>query len=157
MEKRFLVRELFIVSNKIRRELERLHSQNGLYIGQARVLSYLYQCVKEPVYQKDIESHLSIRGASVTGLIDSMVSTQMLNRVESEKDKRKKKLVLTEKGKDLAKKAITTWTEFEDDLSNMLPEEDIIDLIDKLRKVRNILDEKEKNIKWVGCLNILKA
>lgn len=143
MEKKQIGKDLFILTNKLRRLLDKRHLKNGLYIGQARVLTYLYHHKNEKTYQKDIENAFQIRGGTVTGIIDSLVSAQCITRIESVTDKRKRKIVLTEIGEELAMKSIETITSVEESLSNILTEEEKLEFHNLLFKINNWIDEEE--------------
>lgn len=148
-----LGRNLFIVTNKLKRLLDKRYSKIGLYVGQARILGHLYRNKDEIVYQKNIENTFDIRGGTVTGVIDSLVSQNYIQRIESEIDKRKKKIVLTDSGEEVAIKCFEIITEVEGKLSNILTEEERNIFYQLMDKINNWLDEEE--IKWENYLNIL--
>lgn len=145
MEKKFIAKELFVTSNKMRRYLDQKHQKNGLYLSQARLLMYLYYSYQNDknIYQVDIEKHFQIRKASVTGLLDSLNKSDLIERVESTKDKRKKKIVLTNLGEDKALKAIEITNTFETNLTNIVSDDEIEVLNKSLTKINNWLMEKE--------------
>lgn len=146
MERKFIAKELFVTTNKMRRYLDQKHQKNGLYLSQARLLIYLYYNSKndDSIYQVDIEKHFQIRKASVTGMLDSLNKINLIKRVESTKDKRKKKILLTKDGEKKALKAIDTIKGFEDNLSSIVSEQEFIILNDSLTKINNWLMEKEQ-------------
>ena len=51
MKENQYAKEIFILSNKLKRLLDKKHSINGLYVGQARVLVYLFNNKENKIYQ----------------------------------------------------------------------------------------------------------
>lgn len=145
MEKKFIAKELFITTNKMRRYLDRKQQLNGLYLSQARLITYLYYRTQkgEHVYQVDIENHFQIRKASVSGILNSLSKLNLVKRVDSKVDKRKKKIILTEQGVSKALLAIETIKEFERNLTNIVNDEELLNLNNSLDKINNWLMEKE--------------
>ena len=142
MDKQF-GRNLFILTNKLRRLLDKRYSKNGLYIGQARMLVYLYHHKDQKTYQKDIEEAFQIRSGTVTGVIDNLITQDLLLRIESETDKRKRKILLTPKGEDAALQCIETIADVESSLSNILSEEERVVFDNLLIKINKWVDEEE--------------
>lgn len=130
-------KELFIIVNKMRRLLDKYHQKNGLYFGQARLLTFLYRNRNEKTYQKDIEQAFQIRGGTVTGMLDALIKIEMIERIESTTDKRKRKIVLTDKGERYAIQAIETINHYEEIFKSVVNAEDLI----IFEKVLNILNE----------------
>ena len=149
MEEKQLGRELLILSNKFKRLLDKRHSKNGLFVGQARILNFLYFRKSETVYQKDIENAFQIRGGSVTGMIDSLVKEDYIKRVESKTDKRKREIVLTKLGESIAIKSQESIKEVETSLSSVLTLEEREVFNNLLMKIDKWIDEEENNEKTI--------
>lgn len=149
MKNNRLIKELFISSNKLKRLLDKRHLENGLYVGQARVLSYIYRNKDKIIYQKDIEIEFQIRGGSVTGIIDGLVLQNYLLRTESKLDKRKKEISLTKKGEMQAIKALEITNEVEESFNIMLGDKDIELLKNVIDKIDKWIDEEESNEKII--------
>lgn len=143
MKNNFIIKNFFITTNKIKRVLDKNHQKNDLYIGQARILSFLYRNKDEKIYQKDLEETFQVRGGTVTGMLDNLVKMKLLNRVESSTDKRKRKLILTKLGEEKALRAIETINMFEENISNTLTEEELVYLNNIFIKINNYLDMEE--------------
>ena len=153
MKENQYAKEIFILSNKLKRLLDKKHSINGLYVGQARVLVYLFNNKENKIYQKDIENTFQIRGGTVTGLIDTLVNNKYIVRVESETDKRKRKIILTKDGEELAVKSMETIRTVENGLQSALTKEEN-EVFKKIsQKINKWIDEEEN--KWENFLNIL--
>lgn len=86
--------------------------EKPLNFTQFQMIRYLLIHKDEDVCQKDLEIETHLNKASVTGAIDSLENKGIVRRVSSEKDKRKKYVVLTEKAqekhKELDEKAYNT-------------------------------------------------
>lgn len=64
--------------------------------SQFSVLCQLWH--KNGLTQKDIQEHLNLRAASVSGLVDTLSSKGLILRSQDSEDARVKRLYLTEKG-----------------------------------------------------------
>jgi len=143
MVEKTIVRETFILSNKLKRLLEKRYSKYGLFSGQARILMYLYRKKDERIYQKDIEQAYQIRGGTVSGLLDNLESNGYINRVSSEIDKRKKLIVLTDKGKEISFKSINMVNSFEEEVLKLLTKNEIDAFYSINKKLNKYIDEEE--------------
>ena len=98
--------ELRTLNNLIRRyfefashknEIETITGNNGWIIG---FLGKKEEAGKD-VYQKDIEDHFNITRSTVSNVLSLMESKDLIQRMAVEKDARLKKIVLTEKAKNI--------------------------------------------------------
>jgi len=135
---------MFIITNKMRRYLDKKHQENEIFLGQARILKYIYEAGPAPLYQRNVEEAFSIRGGSVSALLHSLVSGGFLLRRPSASDKRKKELALTKAGIKKAEQAINTIKEFEMQIENSLfgDEKEILEYI--LYKINTLMDKMEE-------------
>lgn len=144
MEKQ-LIKELFIVTSKLKRMLDKKYQEHNMHTGQARVLMYLYRKKDEVVYQKDIENFFQIRGGTVTGMIDTLQSYEYIQRIDSEIDKRKKRIVLTAKGEAFALSAIQTTQDMEMSFYELLTDTELTMFQGIIEKMNIFIDEEEAN------------
>lgn len=149
MDNRQTLKNIFIISNKLKRLLDKKHSTSGISSGQARLLAFLYRMQDETIYQKDIEAEFQIRGGSVTGILDTLESSDLINRVASVKDRRKKTVVLTAKGLILAKKSIKTVRTLEADIANLLTKKEEEFFTNTMIKISDWTDMEELNEKTI--------
>jgi len=136
-------RELFILVNKMKRLLDKYQQRNGIYSSQARILTYLYRRQDEKTYQKDIEQAFQIRGGTVTGMLDGLIKLALIERLESQTDKRKRKIVLTRKGEEYALQAIETIKQFEDVLKADISIEQTKCFEEIINTLNKTIDEEE--------------
>lgn len=102
MDMRFLM-ELFTRDHhKIYRYLEHLFS--GMPVGSTQVLLLLYlvkRSEQRDVFPKELAEFFQIRSSSITHLLNNLEETGYLQRLQTDQDRRLKRLVPTEKGKAL--------------------------------------------------------
>ena len=145
MNNKLIVKDLFILTNKLKRLLEKRYQEHGLYVGQARILIHLYKKKDEKTYQKDIENTFQIRGGTVTGMIDILEKNGYINRIESTEDRRKRKLILTKKGEEVALMGIKTHSDIENSINNIMKENERLVFYTILEKLNQWIDEEETN------------
>lgn len=97
-------REVQNVANRFRRLGDENLQKEGITISQLRVIAYLSRHNESVVNQKDLEAHFAIRRSSVTGLLQNMEKSGLLERRGSDTDARVKIVTLTEKGRKLDEK-----------------------------------------------------
>lgn len=117
--------------------------QTGLTEMQSRVIGYLLLNCGRDIFQKDIEREFSIRRATVSVLLQSMESKKLIARESVPHDARLKKVMLTEKAKEIAAAANKEIIRFEEILKNGIPEEDLKAFF---RVTGMIRDNIEKNL-----------
>ncbi|NWH10394.1 MarR family winged helix-turn-helix transcriptional regulator [Acholeplasma laidlawii] len=144
MEKQ-LIKELFILTSKLKRIMDKKYLENDLHTGQARVLMYLHRNQSEVVYQKDIEAFFQIRGGTVTGMIDTLQNYEYIQRIDSEIDKRKKRIVLTPKGEEVALSAVKTTQDMENNIYELLTGQELLVFQGVVEKMNKFIDEEEAN------------
>lgn len=97
--------ELGMVSNLIRRSLNQRFAENGLedLSGvQGPVIGSIYRnSEKQDVFQKDIEKWFNIRRSTATVMLQNMEQKGLIVRVPVPDDGRLKKIVLTDKAKEM--------------------------------------------------------
>ncbi len=117
--------------------------QTGLTEMQSRVIGYLLLNCGRDIFQKDIEREFSIRRATVSVLLQSMETKKLILRESVPHDARLKKVMLTEKAKEMAATANKELIRFEEILKNGIPEEDLKAFF---RVTGMIRDNIEKNL-----------
>lgn len=92
------------LSNLLRRHLDAVFAEAGLteLTGtQGMVLHYLISCGDQCVTQRDVEQYFNIRGATSTKLFQRMEAAGLIERTVLRRDQRKKRLLPTQKGRQL--------------------------------------------------------
>lgn len=74
----------------------------GITFQQAKVLAHIARHQPDPLFcQKHLEKELDLRGSSVTSLLHGLERGGFIRRISEEQDGRKKKILLTEKGRKM--------------------------------------------------------
>ena len=90
------------LSNQMKRACSDIGGTEELTPIQRHILKYiLLTTLHRDIYQKDIEGEFQIRKSTVTGILKLMEKNGFIERVNSEKDARYKRLVPTEKAEGL--------------------------------------------------------
>ncbi|MGM0168111.1 hypothetical protein IGI39_003123 [Enterococcus sp. AZ135] len=105
----FEVRELSLM---IARQIEKASNDGHIRGPQGFALGFLVHNRDKEIYQKDLEERLSIRKPTASKLVDRMIKNGFLTTAPSQKDKRLKQLIVTEK-------AIQTTIEVEKQIDNV--------------------------------------
>ncbi len=112
---------------------------NGL---QARILGFIKKNdnMNRDVYQKDIEAEFKIRRSSVTSVLNTMEKNGYVIRQSVISDARLKKLVLTDKAKQVGRAHHRSIVNFEKNLIDNMSHEEIRTLKSLLGKVLDNLE-----------------
>jgi len=96
----------------------RHNRESALSLSQVNTLFRLYHHGPGPV--NDLANHLGVTMAAVSQLLDPLISTGLVLRSENPNDRRVKLLALTEKGKLMVEKSMSTRHAWLGDLSKAL-------------------------------------
>ena len=131
---------------KLDRTMKNAHDkklqQYDLTLSQGSVLHQLW--TKDGLTQKEIQENLGMRGASVSGLVDTLLKKGLISRQQDEEDARFKRLYLTEEGSKLEDLSLSVINELEGTISQGFSEEEKVILICWLKKLYNNLYNLEK-------------
>lgn len=114
----------------------------GITSSQYWLLKLLWE--KDGVTQKDLASKLSVKPASLTGMVDNMVEKGWVRRVADPVDARVKRIFLTPAGKELETEALEIITKCEEVMCEGLSEEEKIVLKGMLTIVLENLRNEQK-------------
>lgn len=109
--------------------------------SQFRILMILYKSSACSIRQVDIESALSMTNPTVTGLIQKLEKSKLVERVVNPEDKRSKLLVLTDYAESKREEFIALADAIEDEMTAGLSEEEV----DVLTKLLNKVMEKHND------------
>lgn len=106
MGERYIGAELNELSHLLRRKMSGPERASSMTILQSRVLCYLLQSEGQgDRFQRDVETHFHIRRSTATGMLQLMERKGFLRREAVSYDARLKRLVLTEKARELDESA----------------------------------------------------
>ncbi len=134
-----------MVGNLFRRLADENLSKHHINISQLRILGYLSQNQgRGEVFQKDLEEAFGVRRSSVTSILQNMEKSGYLERSGSAEDARVKKVVLTEKGKQLDDQLKSFIHNLENEMLKGILEEEKALLQTLLEKMLLNLEEIER-------------
>ncbi|WP_294481883.1 MarR family transcriptional regulator [uncultured Victivallis sp.] len=123
---RLLIGVINKLSKKIRRYCDRNASEMGLTGTQGRVLCYIFITSQwQDIYQRDIEDVFEIRRSTATGILQLLERDGYIERVSVPTDARLKKIVLTDKAKELQTLVIHETERAEQMLKTGLSEDEV--------------------------------
>jgi DNA-binding MarR family transcriptional regulator len=119
----------------------RFARENGLSMSQIGALFYLHR--KGSTGVTDLGDHLDVTSAAASQLTDRLVQLELIQRSEDPNDRRLKKIVLTDRGRQIINDGIHAQTNWIDEINeNLNPNER-----EKIISALNIMIEKTRPIK----------
>ena len=113
--------------------------QHGITVQQALVLYFLSENNNRRINQKDIELYLGISNPSVTSLMKTMVSKNLVRRLPDRSDARSYLLCLTERGQMLRDHIAQTFSQLSAELTAGLTD-------DERQQLEHLLDKLIRNL-----------
>lgn len=89
-----------VLNNLIKRDVESHNPSESVTGMQGVILYFIYHC-RTDVYSKDIEESFCMRRATACGYLTLLEENGMILREDVPGDRRLKKIILTDKAKDL--------------------------------------------------------
>ncbi len=99
-----------------------------LTFSQMEVLQFLCERKNQEIYQKDIERHFNLTHPTVIGILRRLQSKDLIIIKKSEKDKRKRNIILTKKVTLLEEKMYKKKNEIEEHIKSLLSDDEIYEL-----------------------------
>ena len=132
-------------AHQLKVTLDASFEDTGLNGLQARIMGFIDRNDRagKAVYQRDIETEFKIRRSSVSSVLDTMEKNGYVIRCQSQHDARLKKLVLTEKAKQMGQQHRDVIDAFEKNLIKNMSAQETETLKILLNKVLcNAVDSK---------------
>ena len=130
------------IMNLTKREIDKSLGEDSITKSQGMVLRLLYVS-KTPIYQKDIEKELYIRRSTATNILNIMEQRELIKREQNKEDARKKRIIITEKGKKLEQENYCKIEQVENKIKSNLTEEEQNNLFMILDKIEKTLKEED--------------
>ena len=109
---RDLIGYILHLARNIERMCDRYARDTGVTGCQSRLLCFLsITTLEQEIYQKDIEEEFGIRPSSATGLLQALEQQGFVRREPVSRDGRLKKVVLTEKARDIQARTVAHYKE----------------------------------------------
>ena len=132
-----------IISNSFRRIADESTHELGITGMQSFLLGYLYCHRDEPPCQHDIEVRFNIKHPTATGLLERLAERDLVGFEQDGTDRRRKRIILTEKGAQAAESTKSRLDELDEGLTRgFTPEE--------LATLHALLDRVVENAKSGG-------
>ena len=125
------------VSKNIRYFFDLTMSQNGLTSIQTRILGYLRNAQEEErsVFQRDIEEVFRIKRSSVTSVLQTLEKKGLILRESIPEDARMKKLVLTDKARQMQGCTYQKIGEMEEEMRSLFTKEEFRQFLDYMSRI----------------------
>lgn len=138
MQQRFIGIELRSLNNAVRRYLENNEppvSGDKLTCSNAWIIGYLANAEGD-VFQKDLEEEFGVTRSTISKVLMLLEKKGIIQRVGVMHDARLKKLVLTEKGRDISRHMEDNGSRMEAKLTSGFTDEELYRLEDYMRRMR---------------------
>ena len=114
---------------------------NNLTVSQAYVIDFIsMKGDNQEVFQKDLEKEFDLKRSSISLMLNNMEKSDLIKRVPVAEDARLKKIVLTDKSKDLYEKISRAIDSVEDRLCENITPDELKVFKRVLNKIRNNLE-----------------
>lgn len=138
-----IIATIFHLSRSVERLCNRTSHSIGCTGSQSRVLCFLLIAARDQdIYQKDIEKVFNIRPSSATSLLRELELQGFIYRETMSGDGRMKKIILTEKAKQIQKQIIVISDDIKRKLQGPLSNQEL----DAFLNVCNSIAERAANI-----------
>jgi DNA-binding MarR family transcriptional regulator len=124
---------LYCVAAIVRKATERALSPLDLSVAQMAVLVVLRDS-KRPIMTKELAARLHLESPSVTTMIDRLERSGLIKRVADSKDRRKRLVDLTPKGRNVLDRACGPYRDVHDLMFNVLDDDERDHLITAMQK-----------------------
>ncbi|BCN31355.1 MarR family winged helix-turn-helix transcriptional regulator [Anaeromicropila herbilytica] len=143
-KKRTIGFEIKTVSNLIKRKIDEIvavNSDHEITGMQGWIIAFLYDNTEhQDIFQRDLEKKFQIRRSTATGILQLLEKKQYIVRVPVDHDARLKKLVLTQKARELHERIDSQIEEFDNRLESELTKEEVEILFGILGKIRKTVE-----------------
>ena len=137
-----IVKTLKILTNLFTRKFEegiRNEVENPITPVQAQILSFFGRTKRVSIPQREIQKEFGIRGSTAANILRLMENNHLITRSPSPTDARQNMVSLTPTSRDLCKKHLAFFQEFEQTLQSDLTE-------DELKQFFTITEKLKKNL-----------
>lgn len=142
-----------LIHNQIHKTMEakRKENEGDLTAVQCWMMRFIKDRDGEDIYQRDIEKEFKISRATASNMLSLMERKGLIERLPVEHDARLKKLVLTERARDMQERAENDMRQMEDVLVQGMSEAEVRQLKETLDKMLvNLGVEQEEHTRCCG-------
>ncbi|ASV87245.1 marR family protein [Ochrobactrum quorumnocens] len=127
------------VNRRLRTLFDARVKERGLTLARARTLLTLIE--QEGLYQKELAEVLEIENATMVRLIDGLERQAFVERQAVEGDRRAKRIMMTEQGKQLAEEVVKLAGDVRADLLEGISDEDLSTALHVMRKMSDSMNK----------------
>lgn len=127
-------------------QMKNLMNETGL--SHSQMISLMQMNMQGCCGVSQIAEHLGTTDAASSQMVQRLVDMGLVEREESQEDRRAKKVSLTKKGKDLVNRLIENRRKMIEEMVNRLPEEKQTVMIESINLLLVSAREYEKGEKW---------
>jgi len=113
---------------------------------QMQIVEYLILHKDEEIYQRDLESVLNLRRATVSGVLQTMEKNNLIERIVPQEDARAKKIKIKEEAKKIFEKNKEEFRKIGEIACEGLEEEELNTFCDVLRKMKRNLEKLDPKV-----------
>lgn len=140
--------QLHRTSRLIKRYLDNSHTKS--YIDNVTgnhgyIIGYIYENSDRDIFQRDIEKEFSLRGSTVTNMLNLMEKNGLIERKSVDGDRRLKKIVLTQKAIEIQQRVIGDFEKLEKTIAKGIDKKDIEVFFSVLDKINSNIKEESEN------------
>lgn len=135
---------LKFVHQALEKDLNKNAAEIGLTYSQCHVMGFLHSHAEREFYPMDLEKALELSKPTVTGLLQRLEEKDFISLVPDKRDKRYKKIVLTEKAWEFHEKMQATLCRTQKKLYKNISEEEKDEVIAVLHKMLGNIKGKEE-------------
>ncbi|WP_105956441.1 MarR family winged helix-turn-helix transcriptional regulator [Apilactobacillus quenuiae] len=132
-----------IASIQFVKHFDNIASKYGLTSTQMSIIDFLRINKEKEIFQKDIEEEFYIQRSTASVLLKRMEDKQLIKRISSLSDARKKQVILTDKSVKLQSKIIEFMNENQSLINDNFSDKDLNELTKGLKKLISILGDKK--------------
>lgn len=139
--------EIKILNNLIEKEIRSaaaVEDMDRLTNMHGRILGYIDRNADRPIFQRDIEHEFMISGPSVSEILKLMERNGLVERKSVDYDARLKRIVLTDLARTMQQKVKKSIDSVEEELASCLTEEELRVLETAVKKISEMLKQKNK-------------
>lgn len=142
-----------LIHNQIHKTMEakRKVNEGDMTAMQCWMMRFIKDRDGEDIYQRDIEKEFKISRATASNMLSVMERKGLVERLPVEHDARLKKLVLTERARNMQEQAENDMRQMEDVLVSGMSESEILQLKNALNRIlENLGVEQEGSTRCCG-------
>lgn len=112
---------------------------------QMQIIDYILEHKNKDVYQKDLEKILSLRRATISGVLQTMEKNNLIKRSINENDIRSKKIKLNDKTEGLFNQNCEKFNELEKIAIKDISKDELDIFTHVIFKMKNNIEKSNKN------------